>query len=93
MKHCERPVDRNLTRALKCVSINDGTLSKAYNLAAGVASSGLSACWAMKAVLKSLIKSHTLAIFSSCGKKVVRKWKVPFACPNPLPGTTQMPVA
>lgn len=37
--------------------------------------------------------SATSTIFSSGGRMVVRRWKVPDSYPKPLPGTVLMPVA
>ena len=47
----------------------------------------------MKLSWKPARRSVTASIWSSCGRKVVRKCHVPSSCPKPEPGTTQIPVA
>lgn len=47
----------------------------------------------IKPMWKSRILLTIWSIASSVGRKVVRMWKVPSACPKPDPGTTHTPVA
>lgn len=48
---------------------------------------------AMKPSWNFLNSCTNSAIFSSRGRMVVRRWKVPSAWPKPLPGTVLMPVS
>ena len=48
---------------------------------------------ALKPSWKRLNFSTNSAIFSSRGRIVVRRWKVPSSCPKPLPGIVTMPLS